>query len=95
MTQKEDQEKVSRLARKSRRSIEKREKEDKNSLAAISTPVDSFPNQKKSNPEDTNQERKLSPIQENIVTAAAASGCVYNNSSEDSSKHSGSSNVLS
>ena len=54
--------------RQKRRSLEKKVR---NSLADASTPVDSKPTI--TNPEDVIQDSKLSPVQEPVVTAAAAS----------------------
>ena len=54
--------------RQKRRSLERKEKK---SLADAATPVDSTPTI--TNPKDDIQDSKLPPVQEHVVTAAAAS----------------------
>ena len=85
---------LSRKTRRRRRSLDKTEIEA-SSLETVSTPVDTVPDQKKSNPKNAIQEKILLPAQENIVTAAAASTServVYNNLHK-SSRDSGISNL--
>ena len=71
MPQKEDKSLKSTRRGRTKRLQARRES---NSLAASTTPVDSKPTQKTTNPKDNIQDRKLCLVQEeHIVTAAAAS----------------------
>ena len=57
-----------RRVRRERRSAEKRDRSDSLEDSSTSTPIDST-----DIPEDVIQDSKLSPVQEPVVTAAAAS----------------------
>ena len=72
MNQKEKRDLFRKTKRRRRRSSDKAEVEA-SSLEAVSTPVDTVPYQKKSNPRDTIQERKLPLVTENKVTVVVVS----------------------